>query len=153
MGSGAINSFNARVTNTVYYFPFTPTWGGSFTTLILNMSSAVTGNMVVGIYDNTGLSGAPGTKLYNSSQITNPTSGLNTFSISGTLVEGTTYYFAISCNASHTEIGSTTAAGTYSQSITYNATMPSTATVGAVFSASYPNFTVPLVPDNSYSRQ
>jgi hypothetical protein len=105
--------------------------------------------MVVGIYDSTGTSGAPGAKLYNSSQLTNPVAGINTFSISGTLVEGVTYYMAISCNASHTEIGSSGSGGMYSQSSTYNATMPSTATVGSSTLGSFPNYAIVLTVDNN----
>ncbi len=88
--------------NVIGFMPFTiPNAGDLDTTLTVTLTGAVSGHLVLGIYDSDGVDNLPGTKLVQATALTNPVSGVNTFTFTGSpaLVTNRTYYLALLADA------------------------------------------------------
>jgi hypothetical protein len=136
--------------NTAYYFPITPAEGGTLTQVTMLLRASYAGNIKMGIFDSTGLGGAPGALLATSSTIISSPVGNTTlalappqnFTFAGTvLTPGTKYYIAVLLDSgSITNYWCTNSnVGTYSQPQTYASGFPATASglTGSVASVMY----------------
>ncbi len=103
---------------------------GTCNSISVNFQSAFTGKVTLAIYDSDGPGGIPLTKLANTIEITNPTIGVNVFTISSppTLAGAHNYWIVASGNGNYTLVANNVLGNVqqYEQSTTYNSTLPST---------------------------
>ena len=128
MGGTSTSATNANPANTMSFAPFTVTHTGSLGTSInVIFQAAVTGNVVVGIYDSDGPGGAPGTLLAQTSPVTNPGTGSQVFTFGAPVDLNTnrTYYWAIQSDATaSTRMASGSGSTWYKTNQAYTGTMP-----------------------------
>lgn len=91
------SSFSANTTYIDNVTSYSPTRTGSLVSLGAVFQSGFTGHAVMGLYDNTGSGGSPGSLLVTSNAVTNPVAGANTFTLASplTVTAGRSYYFAL----------------------------------------------------------
>lgn len=135
VGSSSTGTTTNNAANTIVFAPFVPTHSGVLGTAITSNNAAMTGHVVLGIYDSTGPNGAPGTLIVQATALTNPTSGNNahTLASTATLQSGVTYYWAFLQDATfgiHQPGGN--ADTWYQTSTAYSGTMPANMT-GSIF--------------------
>ena len=128
------------------------TYTGQVVSFSVSLASGFTGHMTAALYDNTGVSGSPGALLCTSAQATNPAAGINILTVSSgpTVTKGALYYFAIEVDAAATLTATTNslASGSYSQTFTYNTTLPNPAVPVVVTFTALPNSGPNITPQN-----
>lgn len=110
-GATAAQTANNQIFNEVV-----PQVGGFLGTSVnVSLNANMTGHLMLGLYDSDGVSGAPGTLLAFSSALTNPTTGINAFTLTSTpeLKAGRSYYWSLLGDASYTVRYDTTLANTF----------------------------------------
>jgi hypothetical protein len=136
--SGTTSGTYAGSANTIFYSRLNPAIGGPLVSVAMSLNGNVTGTTSMAIYADNG-SGGPGTRLATSSTVANPTSGLQTFALSGvTIIGGADYWiaylstgFGASYSASQTQSTTANYGGTEGSS-----SFPTTAS-GVTLSANY----------------
>lgn len=113
--------------NQMNAYKFSPSRTSSLTSIIVNLSSALTGNMVCAVYGDNG-SGAPGPLLGQTSQQTNPGAGPVTFNLAVPVLMqgGSNYWLAFWASASVTTTNATTSSANWQSTQTYTGTFPAT---------------------------
>ncbi len=138
--------------NIVNWIPITSTYHGILASLVMNLSASATGHAQMALYDSTGGGGGPGNLLSTSAVITNPTSGLNTFSVSGgaAMTTGTTYWAGVLSDVTLSIYGNSNIPSD-TLSVTYSSGFPATgvgfAVPGNINGLSTMGFSI--TPDNS----
>jgi hypothetical protein len=124
---------------------FTTAAGGTVTAFTVNLNAAYVGHLVGGIYDNTGVGGGPGTLLMAATAITNPTSGLNTLTLTSTLTlaKNTTYFMCLLSDTPYVT-KSSNGGSQMVQTVTYASGLPTTAVTGNASPLNAPNLAIVL---------
>lgn len=129
-GSSSTAGSLSNAANHITFMPFTVVHAGILgTSVSAVMHAAVTGHVVLGIYDSDGANDGPGTLLVQSTALTNPGSGAVTFTLGSApnLLSNHQYYWALSSDVAAALDNDNTTNGTaYVIAENYNATMPAT---------------------------
>lgn len=111
--------------------PFTTQAGGTVSAFTVNLNAAFVGHFIGAIYDNTGVNAGPGTLLMASTAITNPTSGVNTFTLTSTLTlaKNTTYFMCLLSDTAYVTKGGASGA-VWQETVLYTSGLPTTGVTG-----------------------
>jgi hypothetical protein len=144
--SGGTNSTFSQGSD-IWYTKVIPTLSGPLISLQVNFSVGLTGTTAMALYTD---GAGPTTLLATGITITNPTSGLQNYTVSGgpTLVAGTAYWIAFRSSASYVLLQNASTPANWGASQAYASSFPSTASVSMQTPWAWMQMTV-AVPNNS----
>jgi hypothetical protein len=120
------NTFSIALNTAYTTAVHAPVGGGTFTSATVNLNAGFTGHMTCGVYDSDGAAGAPGTLLASSNPVTNPVTGVNSFTFSSppALQNGHKYYLALLSDTSCVAKAGVAASGHWSVAQSYGSGLP-----------------------------